>query len=83
MKKIKTPIKKSKRGEEYQLLVYIVKCETRIKKFATEKEMGQFIDGFLKEHPEYQEEYSENWIDFALTGVTGDVHFFTDGVAVE
>ena len=75
--------KPSKRGEEYQLLVYIVNCETRIKKFATEKEMGEFIDGFNKEHPEYQETYSEHWIDFAITGVTGDAHFFTDGMVVE
>lgn len=75
--------KPSKRYVEYQVLVYIANGETRVKRFDTEQEMGEFIDGFLKEHPEYQSSHSDYWIDFALTGVTGDIHFFTDGVKVE
>lgn len=55
----------------------------RIKKFKTDQEMGEFIDAFYKKYPDYADKYSDNWVDFSVSGVTGDINFFTDGVTVE
>lgn len=75
-------MKKKKAVAPYHILVYIEKCEQRIKKFKTEKEMGKFIDNYYKLHPEYADKYSDYWVDFAVTNISGDVHFFTDSLKV-
>lgn len=75
---MKTPKKK----KPYNLLVYVEKCETKLKKFKTTKEMGKFIDEYLKLHPEYTSEYSDYWIDYAIENISGKITFFTDGLKV-
>jgi hypothetical protein len=74
---------KKKTTKPYNLLVYVEDSNTRIKRFETELEMGEFVDNFYKTYPNYAELYSDNWVDHAITGVTGEVHFFTDGLEVE
>ena len=80
MKKIK---KNDNKNEEYSLLHYVEGCSPKLKRFSSSKEMGKFVDEFYKKYPDYMEEYSDNWVDFAITGIKGEVHFFTDGLAVE
>lgn len=73
---------KAKKGEVYQILVYMEEGETKLKRFRTTDELGKFIDAFNKVHPESQAGETGYWTDFAITGITGDVHFFTDGMEV-
>lgn len=79
----KSDKKVSKNAKEYNILVYVEDCSIKIKKFDTAKEMGKFIDKFNKENPDYANPSSDNWIDYCVTGITGDIHFFTDGITVE
>jgi hypothetical protein len=75
--------KSAKKTDSFNLLVYVEKCSPKMKKFESEREMGEFIDNFYKTYPDYMSSDSDYWIDFAVTGVTGEVHFFTDGVELE
>ena len=74
---------KKKKSEVYDLLVYVEDCSQKIKRFDSSEKMGKFIDKFYKKHPDYASNNADNWIDYAITGVTGSVHFFTDGIEVE
>lgn len=78
MKKLK---KSPKKG--YNLLIYVEDSNPRIKQFDTQEALGKFADNFIKEHPEYASADSDCWLDYAITGVTGEVVFFTDGLEVE
>lgn len=77
----KSPSKKTK--EAYHLLMYCVDCSPMIKKFSTTEKMSKFIDDFQKQFPDYMSIDSGNWIDYCVLGVTGEVHFFTDGLKVK
>jgi hypothetical protein len=74
---------KAKSNKPYHLLVYIEKCSTKMKKFDTKEEMGRFVDDFNKKHPDYADQYSDYWVDYAITDVSGDIHFFTDSMRVK
>lgn len=76
-------MKKTNKSQKYNLLVYVLDSSTKIKKFSTTKAMGSFIDKFLKKYPDYTSVESGNWIDYAITDISGEVHFFTDGLEVE
>jgi acyl-CoA hydrolase len=76
-------MKKKKVSKPYNLLMYTVDASPKIRKFKTEKAMGEFIDEFYRQHPDHADQYSDNWIDYAVTEVTGEVHFFTDGLKVQ
>jgi hypothetical protein len=58
-------------------------AEQKIKKFNTTKELGEFIDLFVKQYPNYASDQGDNWIDYSITDVSGSIHFFTDGIEVE
>lgn len=75
--------KVSKKGEPYHLLVYVLDSSSKIKRFDSTLEMGKFIDDFYKKYPDYLDTYSDNWIDYTITGITGEVFFFTNGLEVE
>ena len=75
--------KASKKGEPYRLLMYVLDASPKVKRFDSTLEMGKFVDDFYKEHPDYLSLHSDNWIDFSVTGVTGEVFFFTDGLEIE
>ena len=75
--------KTSKTTKPYHLLMYVLNCESKIKKFSTTDEMGKFIDKFNKKYPEALASESGNWTDYAITDISGDVHFFTDSIEVE
>ena len=76
--KTKKTVKKKK---SYNLLMYVVDCSPRIKKFGSLKEMQTFIDDFNKKYPE--EHYGDNWIDYVVTNVHGSVRMITSGISVE
>ena len=71
-------MKKTKKIKPYHLLVYSEDGAMKMRRFASEKELGEFVDIFFKLHPDYADEDSDNWIDFAITNVIGDVVSFTD-----
>ncbi len=75
--------KASKKNQEYSLLYYVERCSPKLKRFSSPKEMGEFIDAFYKKYTDYTDPYSDNWIEFGITGIKGEVHFFTDGLEVE
>jgi len=75
--------KKSKSNKKYHILTYTLNSTPKMKRFDSTKEMGDFIDKFNKKHPDYAAIESGDWIDFAVTGITGDVHFFCDGIELE
>jgi hypothetical protein len=79
----KTSKKNTKTPKVYHLLVYVEKCETKVKKFKTLQDLGVFIDSFLKRHPDYADTYSDYWLDYSITNVSGEVNFFTDNMRVQ
>ena len=72
-----------KKAKKYHLLSYVLNSEPKLKKFTSKLEMGRFIDKFLKDHPDYMATESGDWIDFCISDISGEVHFFTDGLEVE
>ena len=72
-----------KTTKSYHLLMYVEDSMPKIKKFSTTKAMGTFIDKFLKKYPGYASIESGHWIDYSVTNVSGEVHFFTDSLEVE
>ncbi len=78
----KSNAKKIKNSEAYHILMYMEDSSPKIKKFKTTDELGKFVDKFNKKHPDYASPDSGYWIDLAVTGVTGEIHFFTDGIEV-
>lgn len=76
-------MKKVNKSKNYHLLYYVVDSTPKFKKFTTKESMGKFIDKFNKDHPDYLSMDSGDWIDFAITDVQGEIHFFTDGLEVE
>lgn len=82
MKK-KSKVKKIAKAKLYNLLVYVEDNSTKIKKFDTAEELGEFVDNFNKEYPDYADSSSDNWTDFAITDIQGEIYFFTDGIKVE
>lgn len=83
-KKTKNSVKKSgnKSGDVYHILMYVENCTPKIKKFKTTDELGKFVDAFNKQYPDYASVDSGYWVDFCVTGIAGDIHFFTDGIEV-
>lgn len=75
--------KRKKANKIYHILKYVTHDDNKIKSFDSIEELGSFIDNFYKEYPNYADFDSPNWIDYAITGITGDIHFFTDGIKVE
>lgn len=75
--------KKNKKTKEYNLLMYSLDSAPKIKKFDSVKELSDFIQEFNKDHPDHLSIESGDWIDYCVLGVTGPVHFFTDGLEVE
>lgn len=69
--------------QEYCLLVYVLNSMPKIKKFDSKEKVKKFIDKFQKDHPEHMSMDSGDWIDYMVTGVKGEVFFFTDGMKVE
>lgn len=74
--------KKSVNKDVYHILMYVENCSPKMKKFKTTEELGKFVDTFNKKYPDYAAMDSGYWTDFAITGITGDLHFFTDGIKV-
>lgn len=64
-------------------MIYVSNCELKMKKFDSFEKMGKFVKSFWKKYPDHLSVDSGYWIDYAITGITGDVHFFTDGLKVE
>ena len=83
MKKKKKSKKSTKKPQEYSLLLYVEENTSKLKKFSSNKEMGIFIDDFYKKHPDYLSPESDSWVDFAVTGIYGEIYHFTDGIEVE
>ena len=71
------------KNQKYNLLFYVEDASTKVKRFATKEQMGDFIDQFNLKYPDYASIYSDNWIDLAVTDVSGEVVFFTDSMRVE
>ena len=63
--------------------MYVEDSEPKLKKFKTTLELGKFIDAFNKDHPEAEASNSGYWTDYCVTNITGDIHFFTDGITLE
>lgn len=63
--------------------MYNVGCSPKIKKLSSAKKMNEFIDTFYKKYPDRAAQYSDNWIDYKVTGVTGDVIMLASGIDVE
>lgn len=65
---------------KFHLLVYSENCSIKLKKFSTIKAMDKFIEDFLHEHPDYA--VGDNWIDYKVTNVTGEVTIYDSSVSL-
>jgi hypothetical protein len=72
-----------KKFKEYNLLVYVDDSELKMKKFDSFEEMGKFVEKFQKKYPDHLASDSGYWIDYCITKIHGDVHFFTDGISLK
>lgn len=75
--------KKTEANKPYNLLVYVENCSTKMKKFDSTDKMGKFVEKFQKKYPDHLAIDSGYWIDHCIMGVTGPIHFFTDGIEVK
>lgn len=78
---MKTP--KKKPTKPYHFLMYVEDSNPKIRKFKTTEALGKFADRFMEKYPDYAAHESGNWLEFAATNVSGDLHFFTDGFEVK
>ena len=67
----------------YNTLFYVENSTPILQKFDTMEEMGKFVAKFQKKYPDHMSIDSGNWIDYVISDVRGDVHFFTDGIVVK
>ena len=67
----------------YILLMYVLDSSPKIKKFESMDKAQKFVERFQKKYPDHMAVNSGNWIDYLVTGISGQVHFFTDGIKVE
>ena len=75
--------KKSSKTEVYHILMYVLDSTPKLKKFSSMELMHKFVNKFQKKYPDQEAVNSGYWIDFVISGVTGDVTFFTDGISLE
>jgi hypothetical protein len=80
---MKKTSKKSKvsKVSKFHLLMYVEGCTPKIKKFISIKALNDFVLEFEAEYG--REEFGDNWIDYAVTDVTGKVLPYSHDVAVE
>ena len=84
MKKAKSNKKaKPTKSKEYHLLAYVLDSEPKLKRFDSKEQLGAFIDQFLIIYPDYASIDSGCWVDYAITNITGEVHFFTTEMKVD
>jgi hypothetical protein len=75
--------KSTKENQVYYLAAYVLDSNPKMKKFDSFEKMGKFVKEFQEEHPDHMSIDSGDWIDFVITGIVGDVYFFTDGIELE
>lgn len=63
--------------------MYVVDSSPKMRKFKSLEDMATFVDKFQKKYPDHMAMESGHWIDYVITGVTGEVTFFTDGIKLE
>jgi hypothetical protein len=81
--KVVKSIKKTEKNNSYNLLMYTEDSSPKIKRFNTLQQAQDFVDKFNKKYPDHMSFDSGSWIDYLVTEVSGNVHFFTDGITVE
>jgi hypothetical protein len=68
------------KASTYHLLVYVEGCCTKLKKFRTIKSLNDFVLEFQSEHFANTD---DNWIDYAVTHIDGEILIYDETVAVE
>lgn len=73
---------KKKTVKPYHLVMYVENSTPFIKKFVSLKKTQEFVDKFEKKYPDEAAMESGYWIDFVITGVTGKLAMYTDGIEI-
>jgi hypothetical protein len=71
-----------KKQVKHHLLMYVVNSSPAIKKFTSMDKMEKFVKEFQKKYPDEDAINTGSWIDYVVTGVTGEIYFFVDGIEV-
>lgn len=79
LKKQQKSIKKQ--SKPYHLLRYVEDCSPKTKLFKSLKSLNLFIYDFQAEYG--IESRGDNWIDYSVTNITGDVHIYDPSAALE
>jgi hypothetical protein len=66
--------------KKYHLVHYVEQNSSRLKKFKTLKALKAFVHEFEKEHGR---DGNDNWIDYAVTGITGSTLIYRESLEVE
>lgn len=66
-------MKKSTSSKKYHLLAYVENSSSRLKKFNSLKALNKFVHDFNKKYPDHLAVQTGYWIDYCITGITGDV----------
>lgn len=65
-----------KKGKKFHVLKYVENSAPKLKKFTTLKSLNEFI---LQFSAIYAASSEDNWVDFVITNVHGDVIQIDDG----
>ena len=65
-------MKKKTKKTKYNLLMYVVNCSQKIKRFDDIKDLNKFVAKFDLKYPDAMAAETGYWIDYAVTGVTGE-----------
>lgn len=80
-KKTKKITKKPvKREQMSHLLVYVQDCSSRLKTFTSIKDLNNFVLNFTAETADNTD---DNWIDFVVTNIAGDIHPYDSSIRID
>jgi hypothetical protein len=72
---------KSSKSSKFYLLDYVEGCTSKVKKFKTLKALNEFVLDFQAQYPNTRE--GDNWINYAVTNIAGEVIPYDNSVTVE
>lgn len=68
--------------KSYHLLVYVLNCEPKIKRFSSLKGANTFVKLFQTKWPDHLASQTGSWIDYLVQDVHGEIKFLSEGIEI-
>jgi hypothetical protein len=72
--------KTANKTKSYHLLMYVLNCEPKIKKFSSLKHANTFIKLFQAKWPDHLAQNTGSWIDYLVQDVHGKIKFLSETI---